>query len=81
MNNAVDGLKEVNAELAKGFENINGLVAGLSAVSEENAATAEELSATAAQVSENVAALNETEKQIDRASAKLAEIVGNFKVE
>ncbi|MCR5721216.1 MAG: methyl-accepting chemotaxis protein [Lachnospiraceae bacterium] len=81
VNNAVDGLKEVNAELAKGFENINGLVAGLSAVSEENAATAEELSATAAQVSENVAALNETEKQIDRASAKLAEIVGNFKVE
>lgn len=81
VNNAVDGLKEVNTELAKGFENINGLVAGLSAVSEENAATAEELSATAAQVSENVAALNETEKQIDRASAKLAEIVGNFKVE
>ena len=81
VNNAVDGLKAVNTELAKGFENINGLVAGLSAVSEENAATAEELSATAAQVSENVAALNETEKQIDRASAKLAEIVGNFKVE
>ena len=81
VNYAVDGLKEVNSELAKGFENINGLVAGLSAVSQENAATAEELSATADQVSENVAALNETEKQIDTASEKLAEIVKDFKVE
>ncbi|MCR4727133.1 MAG: methyl-accepting chemotaxis protein [Lachnospiraceae bacterium] len=80
VNNAVTELKNVNSELSKGFNDISALVSSLSSASEENAATAQELAATADLVTRNVEALHTTEKEIDAAAIKLAEIVKQFKV-
>ncbi len=80
VNSAVKELQNVNKQLSKGFTDISALVANLSSASEENAATAQELAATADMVTRNVDSLNQTEKQIDSAALKLADIVKQFKV-
>lgn len=81
VNEGVDSLRDVNADLGGKVSAISILVESLSAISEENAATAEELSATTSTVAENIDELANTGNLVNSSAINLADIVAEYKLE
>lgn len=80
VNNGVTNLKDVSKTLGEKVIAITDLIATLSSISQESAATAEELSATTSTVTRSIDELEATGKLVDESSNTLENIAAQYTI-